>query len=500
MAPDQEKAASQFKRIVAYACAVVLPVLATLFTVRTPELHGIPFALSFTIICALGALAGFGPALAAILVSSVSLNLPFSAPLHSNFATGQFLRSMVFVAGAFFITLLSWKQRSTERRLRSTLDSLRERTDALTQVQQASELATWVFDARTTETLWDEGSTQVFGRPFAELKGKPLPLDFVFPDDRQILTDAVTASTHTGQPLRVEYRVVWPNGDIHWLESRGTQVPCSPGLWRGATFDITRRKTVEAALVHSEKLAAVGRLASTIAHEVNNPLESVTNLLYLIDKDHTLNPITRSYLTLAEQELSRLSNITRLTLTFARSTSIPIAVDVAETCDSVLTIYRHRCDLLAIRVDRNYTPRVEIDIPPHELRQILINLIANAIDAAQGNAGILRIEISIAGNQAILLVEDNGHGIRPSHQTRIFEAFFTTKADMGTGIGLWVTREIVEKNGGAITVESGDLDHGMRTRFRLSFPLASPKTAEVLAEPAQASASNPASPSPTALN
>jgi signal transduction histidine kinase len=97
---------------------------------------------------------------------------------------------------------------------------------------------------------------------------------------------------------------------------------------------------------------------------------------------------------------------------------------------------------------------------------------------------VLRLETSIDNGNAILLVEDNGQGIEPSHQSRIFDAFFTTKADMGTGIGLWVTRELVEKNRGTITVESGDLDHGMRTRFRVCFPLASTKTADSLTTPA----------------
>jgi PAS domain S-box len=493
LVPDQIAGESRLRRVIAYACTVVLPVLATWFTVRTPSLHGIPFALNFAIICGLGALAGFGPALVSIVVSTIAFNLPFSSALHANFAPGHYRRSLILIASAFFITLLSWKQRSTERRLRATLASLRERTTVLTQAQQASDLATWVFNARTLETLWDEGSTEIFGRPFSDLNRKALPLEFVFPDDRQPLTDAVKLAIQTGQPLRVEYRIVWPNGEVHWLEARGTRVADSSDLWRGTTFDITRRKAVKSALIQSEKLAAVGRIASTIAHEVNNPLESVTNLLYLIDKDDTLNTTTRSYLSLAEQELSRLSNITRLTLSFARSGSLIATVPLAETCDSVLSIYRHRCDVLEIQVKRHYAPGVEIDIPTHELRQILINLIANAVDAVKGSVRRIRIETSVAKERAILLVEDNGHGIEPADQPRIFDAFYTTKAEMGTGIGLWVTRELVEKNGGTIAVESGDLEDGMRTRFRVSFPLAASGAVEVAAELSARTASNPAS-------
>jgi signal transduction histidine kinase len=475
LALERDEAVSRPRSIVAYTCAVVLPILATQISVHTTSLHHIPFALNFAVICAMGALSGFGPAVVTFFVSVIYFNLPFNAPLHSAFAKAQVLRYLLLSGAAFFIILHSWKRRSSERRLRCTLASLHERTNSLTQAQQASELASWVFDARTMETVWDEGSPQIFGRPFSDLD---LKLDFIHPDDRRHFMDTVTSSIQTGQPVRMEYRTVWPNGDVHWLEARGTQVSDSPHLWRGATFDITRRKAVEAALIRSEKLAAVGRLASTIAHEVNNPLEAVTNLLYLVDKDDTLSSTTRSYLALAEQELARLGNITRLTLTFARNGSLPVAVQVADTCDSVLSLYQHRCEVLGIQVHRQYDPVVAIDITPHELRQILVNLFANAVDATQNTCGVIRIRSSIAGSNAILVVEDNGQGIEPSHQSRVFDAFFTTKAEMGTGIGLWVTRELVEKNFGTIMVESGNLADGMRTRFQVSFPLAASRAVE----------------------
>jgi signal transduction histidine kinase len=217
----------------------------------------------------------------------------------------------------------------------------------------------------------------------------------------------------------------------------------------------------------------MGRLASTVAHEVNNPLESVTNLLYLIGADSSLNDTTRFYVTLAEEEIARLANITRLTLTFARSASVRAPVNVSEVIDAVLSLFQRRCDLLNVSVERFYTPGLEIEILPHELRQILINLIANAIDALSGDNPLLRVHTLHHADRVTVLVEDNGAGIEVTDQTRVFDAFFTTKSDVGTGIGLWVTRELVEKNGGSISVESGDLDQGMRTRFRLEFPIAS---------------------------
>jgi PAS domain S-box-containing protein len=318
----------RFRQSFSYGCAIVLPLLSGWITVNTPALYRIPFALSFSVIAGLAALSGPWPALLAILVSILSFNVfsPF-APLGFSFA--QVERSVVLLTAAFFITFLSWKQRSAENKFRFTLESLQERTDALTQAQQASELATWLFNADTMKTYWDEGSKEIFGRPFADLGGRALPMEFVVPEDRDRLRESVEASTQSGQPLRTEFRVQWPNAEIHWVEARGTKVSDSPNLWRGATFDITRRKIVEAALIRSEKLAAMGRLASTVAHEVNNPLESVTNLLYLIATDPDLKESTRSYITLAEEELARLANITRLTLTFARSASVRAPVNVA---------------------------------------------------------------------------------------------------------------------------------------------------------------------------
>jgi signal transduction histidine kinase len=251
-----------------------------------------------------------------------------------------------------------------------------------------------------------------------------------------------------------------------------------------AALESLHRQT--AALINSEKLAATGRIASTIAHEVNNPLESVTNLLYLARASDTLDDTTRSYLTLAEEELARLSNITRLTLSFVRTTPVRTPVEVADVFEAVFTIFRRRCDLLSITVERDYTPGLRIDIYEHELRQVVTNLVSNAIDALSntslapepGTTRRIRIQTLPYHGNAILLVEDNGHGIELANQSQVFDAFFTTKAETGTGIGLWVTRELVEKNGGHISLASGDLTNGFRTRFRVEFPAAQPAAVE----------------------
>ena len=278
---------------------------------------------------------------------------------------------------------------------------------------------------------------------------------------------------HTPGPIVFDFRTVWPEGETHWLEMRGTRTGHDPCCWRGVTIDITERHVAETALLRAEKLAAMGRLASTIAHEINNPLEAVTNLLYLSLMDDALTPATRAYLANAETELARLGNITRLTLGFVRESSQSSSVDLASVVDDVVAIFSHRSEVKTARVERLYTPGIRIAIAQPELRQIVTNLVANAADALSGvPAPHLRLQVDIQTGNAVLLVADNGVGIRPDDAHRIFEPFFTTKGDVGTGIGLWVTRELVEKNGGSIRIESGQLPDGLSTCFRIEFPLA----------------------------
>jgi signal transduction histidine kinase len=217
----------------------------------------------------------------------------------------------------------------------------------------------------------------------------------------------------------------------------------------------------------------MGRLASTVAHEINNPLESVTNLLFLARSSQSLDSETQMYLATAERELARLSNITRLTLGFVRTSASADETEVAEVVNDVLSIFNHRFDTKNVKVERQYEPEVSITIAPHELRQIVTNLIANAADAVGLEHARIRIRIAREGEKAVLEVEDNGEGIDPDHLPRIFEAFFSTKEEVGTGIGLWVTRELVEKNGGRIFARSSTekaLPSGASTQFRVEFP------------------------------
>jgi signal transduction histidine kinase len=226
------------------------------------------------------------------------------------------------------------------------------------------------------------------------------------------------------------------------------------------------------ALRRSEKLAVTGRLAASIAHEINNPLEAVTNLLYLIRL--TPDPIQAlRYLNDAEQELARVAEIAKQTLRFYREPNHPIDTEVASVLRSVLVLYNSRLASanIAVQVDVE-DPSATVLSSPGELRQVIANIVGNAIDAMR-RGGRLRIRISSAGVPARvrLTIADTGSGIPTSLLPAIFEPFVTTKGETGTGLGLWVTGEIIRRNGWTIRVRShcGPVQPG--TAFSINMPL-----------------------------
>ncbi len=457
-------------RVAAYLLAVALPILSWSITAHLPLLHSIPLAFNFLSVAFLATFAELGPALFAVLITfCLRYLLPASlqAPVH--FSAAEWLRVSTLFTCAAVISLMTRRRRRSAQALETALARLQEQSAALIDSQQASKCASWTYDSRD-RTRWYPGGYEVFGIPFSELEKLPSPIDLIHPDDQPGVREAVKLMIANRGPMRIEYRVLWPDGKMHWSEARGTPMEGNQYLWRGVTFDITERKLAEAALIQSEKLAAMGRLASTVAHEINNPLEAVTNLLYLARRDPLLSPGTAADLAIAERELARVGEITRLTLGFIRTSTARRDIELATGIEGVLSIFRHRFDMKEIHVDCRYQKGVAVNIPPQELRQIATNLISNAVDAISGPNAKINICIEREGSLAVLKVEDNGSGIPEAHLGHVFDAFFSTKDDKGTGIGLWVTRELVEKNEGRITVQSGDLPAGMRTSFRVEFP------------------------------
>jgi PAS domain S-box-containing protein len=225
-------------------------------------------------------------------------------------------------------------------------------------------------------------------------------------------------------------------------------------------LDASDRKRSEEALRRTEKLAATGRLAASIAHEINNPLEAITNLLFLLRNFCQLEDPALNYVAMAEHEAHRIAEITQQTLRFYRQSTLPTRSKLSELLDSVLSLYQGRLNTLNIQVEREYDPEIDLFCFAGELRQVFANLVSNAIDAT-GSGGRLVVRARRSRNWkdpaqtgVRFTLADTGAGMEPAIRERVFEAFFTTKEVTGTGLGLWVSKEIIVKHHGLVHVRS----------------------------------------------
>ena len=219
--------------------------------------------------------------------------------------------------------------------------------------------------------------------------------------------------------------------------------------------DISAKKRIEQSLLQAEKIAATGRMAATIAHEINNPLEAVVNLLYLM-RPMVTNPDAKDYLDTVESELARVSHIAKQTLGYYRENTSATNTSLSELARNAIAIYEPRCTVANIRIEERIESSRKIMLRKGEIMQVISNLIANAI-YAMPEGGTLSVSVKDTGepeDSIVLAIEDNGVGISEDLLPRIFEAFFTTRTTFGTGIGLFVAKQFVEGHGGRVEVQS----------------------------------------------
>lgn len=242
--------------------------------------------------------------------------------------------------------------------------------------------------------------------------------------------------------------------------------------------DITGQLEAEEALRRSEKLAAMGRMAGIIAHEINNPLESVTNLFYLIQTHPSLDDEARAWAQTAERELERIGHITRQTLSFYRDWKLAAPVSILGVLDNVLELQGRQLQRNGIALDKQYDCDGVVQGVAVELRQVFLNLIGNAVQAMP-QGGRLRLHVHECGEADAarrgirVSIVDTGFGISPEDAGHVFEPFFSTKAAKGTGLGLWISKGIVEKYEGTIRFRSMKLGSGQLTCFSVFLPAAS---------------------------
>ena len=224
--------------------------------------------------------------------------------------------------------------------------------------------------------------------------------------------------------------------------------------------DSTETRLVEKALLRAEQVAAAGKLAASISHEINNPLEAVTNLLFLARTAPELNEETQKLLSIADTELQRLSQIARTSLRFFRQSTAPALISVRDLIDSVLTVFQPRTTRLGIKLKKQYEEVPELLCFPGELQQVFTNLVSNSLDAMRHGGDLLvSVRPERDGSQSTLrgirvTVIDSGGGMNADVRSKLFEPFFTTKGETGTGLGLWVSKGIIDKHNGNIRVRS----------------------------------------------
>jgi len=327
---------------------------------------------------------------------------------------------------------------------------------------ETAQLGVWELNLETEEMTASDICKANFGRAPHEAFSYDDLIAAIHPDDQAVRQKAVREAARSGSIYRSEYRILWPDGSVHWIVASGRTLfedEDKPMRIFGVTLDVTDRHLAASALVQSEKLAAVGRMASAIAHEMNNPLEAVTNLLFIARGTNDPAEI-HAYLDQAELELRRVSAISNQTLRFHKQSSNAKAVSGEELFDEVLTVFQGRRlnqQIVVERRERAETPVVCFD---GEIRQVLNNLVGNAVDAMPFPGGRLLLrsregtDWKTGRKGLVLTVGDTGTGIPAGQLKKIFDPFFSTKGIGGTGLGLWVSQDIVARHKGAMRVRS----------------------------------------------
>src|SRR5437588_9721668 len=357
----------------------------------------------------------------------------------------------------------------TERK--SLEDILRERAELL---DLASE-AIVVHDSAGILSFWNSGAEALYGWKREEVLGEDI--------NRILRTGFPVPQKEVEAPLAAAGR--WEGNLTHFTrDGRELIVASRQALKLGSrgrsvileiNRDITAQLQAEEALRRAERLGAMGRVAGIIAHEINNPLEAITNAFYLIRDHPSLDDEVRYYAQLGEQELLRVSHITRQTLSFYRESQQAVAVSIPELLDNVLELQARRLQLNGIVLDKQYQSTAHIHGFPVELKQVFLNLIGNAVQAMP-EGGRLRIHVHESTDWKTLSsgmcvsVCDTGSGIPPEHAKRLFEPFFSTKSTKGTGLGLWISKGIIQKYDGAIRFRTVRLFTGNATCFRVFIP------------------------------
>ena len=390
------------------------------------------------------------------------------------------------------LSLADAERKLAEERARAS-EAVRERDELLQIALESNGMGLWVWDLERGTNYWSDEKYRMIGQEPGSIEPSTESwLRFVHPDDANAVRDALWQTREGGKDYHHQYRVIRPDGTVHWIESQGKCQRDGEGRVlrvMGVNSDVTHRKKAEDAMLRAEKLAVVGRLAASVAHEINNPLEAVANLLYLItlaDSTEAAHAQARHAL----EELMRVSLVTQQTLKFHRQSGMPKVAMLSELVAAVLVLFRGKL-AAGVAVDLRVEREMGVTCMPSETQQIFANLISNAVEAMSEHGRlVIRLrpsrdwrDWSLAGMRVTFC--DTGVGMDRVTMRRIFEPFFTTKLETGTGLGMWVVSQLVERQRGRVNVWSTQREGRSGTAFSVFLPFADGTNGAIPAEVAQ---------------
>jgi PAS domain S-box-containing protein len=436
-------------RVAWYGSALAASALSLCIWALSPVMHQDPFVIFILGVVFTARFFGFGPAVLCTFSSALVLDyFVFRPRLGVGASEIEFQRLGIFVLISVLVAGLA-RQRS---RAETRADEVRQQLAAIV---TSSEDAILSFTVDGMVTSWNRGAESLYGYSAAEIIGRPLAV--LVPTDRMGELERLNRAERIGS---YETERVHRNGARLRVLLSVSPIRNEQGELVGASAiarDITQQKRTEEALRRNERLATAGRLTAAIAHEIKNPLEALTNLVYLARHDMAGRD---GYLRLAEQEIERLDAIAQQALGFVREGASPERMDAGKILEEVVQLYLRKLQTGKVALEKHAGGDLEILGYPGELRQLFSNLILNAMDAMK-DGGRMRLRVVRAhewSNQrrdgVRITIADTGNGIQARDLPHIFEPFYTTKKETGTGLGLWLAYGIVQKHSGWIRVAS----------------------------------------------
>jgi PAS domain S-box-containing protein len=399
-------------------------------------------------------------------------------------ATGWMARLFMFLAGSILVGVLTrsaarQRERIATASFQQKLALVEAERRAANEREQAAELrlenevrshmaldganaGLWERELIRNESNWSTGFSRLHGLAHDGIVNYDVWRSRVHPEDIDSIEKEIRRAISEVGTFDSEYRVALPDGEVRWVACQG-KVSAGPDgnavKMMGYCGDVTRRKLADLAILKHEKLAVAGRLSASIAHEVNNPLEAVTNLLYLL-RSGTLDQQQTAYLDEAMQQVRRISQVASQTLKFSRSSNRNASCKPSELIENTLQFLRPKLQTAQVELSTEIRQDPQFSCSPGEIQQVIVNLINNSIEAMAG-PGKIRIRAGVSldwSNRARrgvrITVADTGSGMSRETSRRMREAFFTTKEGTGTGLGMWIVSELVDKHGGKLSVSS----------------------------------------------